>query len=85
MYTVVIVPHTAPPFTASPHLNTAARIGVFLVIYDSFHRQFPNTAAFSSVPRSAVLGGTTVLYFNQSFEFCLKALNSENSGKNAGA
>ena len=34
--------------------------GFFLVIYDSFHRWFLNTATFSSVPRSAVLGGTTV-------------------------
>ena len=36
-----------------------SRIGFFLVIYiyDSFHRRFPNTAAFSSVPRSAVYIG----------------------------
>ena len=50
-------PNTAPPNTAA-HFQVPNK--VLKVIYDSLYRRFPNTAAFSSVPRSAVLGGTTV-------------------------
>ena len=62
-------PNTAPPFTGSPPPILPpifkSRIGFFLVIYDSFHHQFPNTTAFSSVPRAAVLGGTKLYQINQ--------------------
>ena len=56
-------PDTAPPFTTSTQIPPPifkSQIGFFLVIYDSFHRRFPNIAAFWSVPRMAVLGGLTV-------------------------
>ena len=61
-----------PPLPPSPQYrpssdrlrpNTVAFFQVskrVFLIYDSFHHGFPNTTGFSSVPRSAVLVGTTV-------------------------
>ena len=60
--------HRLPPI---PPPIFKSQIGFFLVIYDSFHRQFPNSAAFSLVPRSAVLGGVqlyTLLYLSNSLK-----------------
>ena len=54
LYTVV------PPNTAA-HFQVPNK-GFLSYIYDSQYRRFPNTAAFSSVPRPAVLGGTTAYY-----------------------
>ena len=56
--------HCLPPSPIPPPIFKS-RKGFFLVIYDYFHHRFPNTAAFSSVPRSAVLGGTTVSKYNE--------------------
>ena len=50
-----------PPNTAA-HFQVPNK--VFLGLYDSFHRRFPNAAAFSSVLRSAVLGGTFYITVN---------------------
>ena len=55
-----IIQSPPPPPPPIPPLIFKSQIVFFLVIYDSFYLRFPNTAAFSSVPRSAVLGGTTV-------------------------
>ena len=55
-----VPPPYRPLFTASPPIpppNFKSQIWFFLVIY----LRFPNTTAFTSVPRSVVLGGTTVL------------------------
>ena len=56
---------SAPQYRPSKYPNTAAHFqvpnkGFVGYIYDSQYRRFPNTAAFSSVPRSAVLRGLTV-------------------------
>ena len=53
-----------PPNTAAlpiiPLPIFKSKIWVLYVIYDSQYRRFRNTAAFSPVPRSAVLRGLTV-------------------------
>ena len=55
-----VVPlNTAPPNTATPIFKS--QIWVLYVIYDSQYRRFQNIAAFSPVPRSAVLRVLTVL------------------------
>ena len=63
LYTVV-PPNTAPPFTASPSIPPLifkSQIRFLLVLHDSQYRRFRNTAGFSPVPRTAVLGGLTVV------------------------
>ena len=55
--------NTAPPNTAAlpiPPPIFKSQIWVLYVMYDSQYRHFWNTAAFSPVPRSAVLRGLTV-------------------------
>ena len=55
--------NTAPPNTTAlpiPPPIFKSQIWVYYVIYDSQYRCFRNTAAFSPVPRSAVLRGLTV-------------------------
>ena len=56
--TLLSPPSPCPPI---PLPIFKSQIRSFLVTYnDSFHRPFPNTAAFSSVARSAVFGGMAV-------------------------
>ena len=70
VHPLALPPNTATSFTFPP--NTTAHFQVpntvflgyiilYITVFDSFHRRFPNTAAFSPVPRSAVLGWTTVI------------------------
>ena len=51
-----------PPNTAA-HFQVPNKGFVGWVIYDSQYRRFWNIAAFSPLPRSAVLGGLTVYTF----------------------